>query len=343
MLQGDSKYSAADKALYEIAWALKSQEKPNEAAARFAQLAKDFPNSRLVAEAWFHVGEDRYDNKQFADAETAYANAKAKNPAAELAEKATYKLGWANFQLQDYADALKQFDEQLAAFPQGPLAADATFMKAECLFRQENFKEAWPAYQAAMKAKASTPTIEALTLLHAGQTAAQLKTWDESIQVLSQIASKQPDTPLLAEAEYELGWAKQNLGKTDEALANYEAAAKELHDHVGARARFMRGELLFTQKKHEEASREFQRAMYGYGGDQATAETKNWQAKSGYEAGRCAEVQINAASDAAAKQKHLSDAKRFYTFVAEKHPAHELAAEAKKRLTALGRLKLNER
>src|SRR2546421_742749 len=92
-------------------------------------------------------------------------------------------------------------------------------------------------------------------------------------------------------------WPKQNLGKPDEALADYEVAARKSRDYVGARARFMRGELLFAQKKHEEASREFQRAMYGYGGDQATAETKNWQAKSGYEAGRCAEVLIAAAKD----------------------------------------------
>jgi TolA-binding protein len=343
LLQGDSQYAAADKALYEIGWALKLEEKSKEAAASFAKLAKEFPNSKLAAEAWFHVGEDQYDNKQFAAAEAAYANAKTRHPNAELMEKATYKLGWANFQLHDYADALKQFSEQLAAFPQGRLGADATFMKAECLFRQDDFKAAWPAYQAAMSTTASTPTIEALTLLHAGQTAAQLKAWNESVQVLSQMAIKQPDSPLLAEADYELGWAKQNLGKADEALASYEAAAKKSHDHVGARARFMRGELLFTQKKHDEASREFQRCMYGYGGDQATAETKNWQAKSGYEAGRCAEVQINMASDAATKQKHLSDAKRFYAFVVEKHPAHELAAEAKKRLAALGRLTLNER
>ena len=180
--------------------------------------------------------------------------------------------------------------------------------------------------------------IESLTLLHAGQTAAQLKRWEDSVNILSQLISKRSDTPLLAEALYELGWAKQNLGKNDEALANYEAAATKSRDQVGARARFMRGELLFADKKHDEASREFQRAMYGYGGDQATAETKNWQAKSGYEAGRCAEVQIAAAKDSAARQKHLADAKRCYTFVAEKHPEHELAAEAKKRLAALSKL-----
>ena len=100
----------------------------------------------------------------------------------------------------------------------------------------------------------------------------------------------------------------------------------------------MLGELLFSQKKHPEAIREFQRAMFGYGGDQAPAETKNWQAQSGYEAGRCAEVQITTAPDASAKQKNLADARRFYTFVVEKHPSHELAAEAKKRLETLSRL-----
>jgi hypothetical protein len=100
----------------------------------------------------------------------------------------------------------------------------------------------------------------------------------------------------------------------------------------------MYGELLFAEKQHDQAIREFQRAMYGYGGDQATPETKNWQAKSGYEAGRCAETQLAAASDAAAREKYSSEARRYYTFVAEKHSAHELAAEAKKRLAALSKL-----
>src|SRR6185295_15123391 len=131
---------------------------------------------------------------------------------------------------------------------------------------------------------------------------------------------------------------KQNLHKTAEAIADYSAAATKSRDHVGARSRFMIGELHFAAKKHDEAIKEFQRAMFGYGGDQASPEAKNWQAKSGYEAGRCAEVQITTAADAAAKQKHIADAKRFYSFVTEKHANHELAAEAAKRLAALGKL-----
>ena len=91
----------------------------------------------------------------------------------------------------------------------------------------------------------------------------------------------------------------------------------------------MRGELLFAAKKYDDASKEFQRAMYGYGGEQASAEAKNWQAKSGYEAGRCAEVQISTAGDAAMKKKYVADAERCYRFVVERHLDHGPARFAK--------------
>jgi TolA-binding protein len=338
ILKDDPKYAAGDKVLYEIGWAHKSQDKHAEAVTYFAKIVAEHSNSPLAAEAAFHVGEDQYDKKQYPEAVKSYTAVKAKSPGGELGEKATYKLGWAHFQQKEYAEALTQFSEQLAAFGGGPLAADAAFMKAECLFRQEEYQDAWPAYQAAMKTKASTPAIEVLTLLHGAQSAAQLKLWEESLKLLAAIPEKFPETPLLAEALYESAWAKQNLGQNDDALQDYEAAATKSRDHVGARARFMMGELHFAAKNHDEAIKEFQRAMFGFGAEQATAETKNWQAKSGYEAGRCAEVQVAEAKDAAAKQKALANAKRMYTFVIEKHAAHALAAEAKKRMDALNKL-----
>jgi TolA-binding protein len=338
LVMDDARFAAADKAQYQLGWALRSQNKMAQAAAEFARLAKEHPDSPLAAEAWLHVGEHHYDQKQFADAADAYAAVTARSPGGTIGEQALHKLGWSHYQLQAYDKALAQFENQLAAFPAGPLAADALFMKAECLFKQQNYERALPAYQSALAVKASTPLIESLLLLHGGQTAAQLKRWDDSIQLLSQLAQQQQESPLLAEALYERGWARQNLGQTVEAQTDYEAAATRSRDHVGARARFMLGELLFSQKKHDQAVREFQRAMYGYGGDQASAETKNWQAKSGFEAGRCAEVLLSGAADSAARQKNLADARRFYTFVAEKHSGHELAREAKKRLEALSKL-----
>ncbi len=337
LLTDAPKFAGTDKVLYELGWALKSQDKHQEAVTHFVKLATDYPDSPLTAEAWFHVGEDHYDKKEFETAAKDYANAKAKAAPGDLGEKSIYKLGWAYFQLKQFDKSAAQFNEQLTSYAKGTLAADAIFMKAESLFRAEKYKEAWPIFLQASQEKNPAP-IETLVWLHGGQTAAQLKQWDDALGMLAQVPAKFPDSPLLAEAQYELGWAYQNSGKPDEALKNYELAATKSRDHIGARARFMMGEIQFEKKSYTEAIREFQRAMYGFGGEQASEQTKTWQAKAGYEAGRCSQLQIGSAANDQAKKKLIDDAKKYFTFVAEKHSKHELAAAAKKELDVLAKL-----
>jgi TolA-binding protein len=343
LLEDDPKYAAMDKVLYELAWAYKSQEKPAEALSNFAKLAADYPQSPLAGEALFHVGEDRYQNAKYQEAASSYAQSKQAAGKSELGEKATYKLGWSHYQLKQYDEALEQFTEQVETYPESSLVADGMFMRAECLFKLENFQEALPVFTAAQQALAAnenaSPDIKVLLLLHGGQSAAQLKQWDESLAFLESIPADFPTSTYVPEALYEIAWVKQNQGKPDEALTLYEQAATKSRGDVGARSRFMLGELYFTDKKYDKAIPEFQRAMFGFGGDNAPAEVKKWQAKSGYEAGRCAEVQIAETTDPAARAKLIANAKEFYNYVVQKHPQDPLAAEAQKRLEVLATLK----
>jgi hypothetical protein len=99
----------------------------------------------------------------------------------------------------------------------------------------------------------------------------------------------------------------------------------------------MVGELQFGKKEFVEAIRQFQRVMYGYGGDNASDGVKNWQAKSAFEAARCAEVQIADASGAA-RTKLIEEAKKAYQFAIAKQPDGELATKAAERLKALAAL-----
>jgi TolA-binding protein len=100
----------------------------------------------------------------------------------------------------------------------------------------------------------------------------------------------------------------------------------------------MVGEGLFEQKKFDAAIRAFKRVMYGYGGEQAPDDVKPWQAVAGYEAGRCAEVQIKSASDAAAKAKLIADAKSSFSYVVQRHPQHDKVQQAKEQLSKLEKL-----
>jgi len=179
--------------------------------------------------------------------------------------------------------------------------------------------------------------MQVLLLLHGGQSAAQLEDWPQASEFLEAVPDKYPMSPLLAEVLFERGRVRQNLDRLDPALEDFNRAATLSRTAVGARSRFMIGEIEFQKKQYEAAITTFRKVMYGYGGEKAMDEIKPWQAVSGFEAGRCAETQIRAAN-AQARPGLIADAKKFYTFVAEKHPASEYAPKAKERLAELGRL-----
>lgn len=338
ILKENPKYPAADKVLYELAWAYKSQNKDAEAIANFTKLAQTYPEAPTTGEAWFHVAESLYADKKYDEALQGFTNAKSKAPAGELNETSGYMLGWTNYQLKKYDDALQQFTAQTDAYPQGSHFADGLFMKGECLFKLSQYDKALPVLVAAMETQKLTDKVEPLALLHAGQAAAQTKKWDDSVKYLSIIPTKFKDSNYETEAYYELGWAKNNLNKPDDALKDFEIAATKNRGEIGARARFMIGEVYFGKKDFEEASRQYQRAAFGYGGDMASPEVKNWQAKSAFQAARCAEVQIQEARDPKKKANLIADAKRFYGLVATKYASSDLAPDAKQRLEVLSKL-----
>ena len=99
----------------------------------------------------------------------------------------------------------------------------------------------------------------------------------------------------------------------------------------------MLGELYFGQRDFTKAIPQFQRVMYGYGGESAVPEIKSWQARSAFEAGRCSEVLI-ADLKGEKRDKAIKIANDFYQYILDKHPQHEIAAQAKTRLEALKQL-----
>jgi TolA-binding protein len=319
-------YAGIDKVLFELAWTHKSAKNDDAAFDYFSRLAERHPNSSLAAESNYHVGEHLYhEKKDYVQAAAAYRAALKSGKKSELAEKAQHKLGWALYQQNDFAGAGKAFADQLADYPQGELTADAAFMNAESLFKQAKYEAAYPAFSRALAMKPSSEEFVALGLLHAGQSAGQLKKWDESLRHLAELTGKHPESTYVPEALYEQGWARHNQRKFAEALKLYEAAAEKAPTReVGARARFMAGEVLFEQGNHKDAVRSFFQVAYGFSETGAPESIRIWQAASLYESGRCFEV-----------LKDLDQAKKLYAELLEKYPKSDKAELAKRRLAEL--------
>lgn len=337
-------YAAKDRVLYELAWNYSEGTEKQKSAQYFADLANDFPRSEFAAEAVYMVAQHQYEAENYSLAARTYARVMERTDDPDLREKAQYKLGWSLFQQESYAEAQKQFADQARAFPRGRLAVDGLFMQAECSFKQDRFDTALSGYKQARSIlesnaqSSATEQVKTLVYLHGAQCLRERERWQECQQWLEVIVRRFPESPYLATALYELGFCKQNQNKPQEALAHYAEVANNYRNEVGARARFMMGEVYFEQRDFVSAIPEFQRVMYGFGGDRATEEIKNWQVKSAFEAARCSEVLIQNLQGEG-REKIIKAAQDYYRFIVEKHAAHDLAAQAQNRLGELQKIR----
>ena len=343
LLQLDSKYSAADRVLYELAWAQKSQQKTEDSLVSFRKLVAEHPGSSMAAESHFHLAEASYEKKSYKLAIDAYLAAQNARADSDLAEQVAYKLGWSHFKLDDFESARKQFHAQIETKRDTPLVAEARFMEAECFFKQQQYEQALPLFESAVTAIEAkkdriSETIQVLVRLHAAQTAIRLKQADKGVELLTPVLERFPKSPYLAEVRFERGKARNGMGQTAAAIADFEQATRDSRSVVGAQARFWLGEIHFKTKKYDLAIKHYQRVMFGYGGERAPQEIKEVQATAGYECARCSEVQIKGEKNADRKAKLLLDAKRWYGYVVTKHAGSRWAAEAQKRLVVLAQL-----
>ncbi|XZE54740.1 tetratricopeptide repeat protein [Planctomycetaceae bacterium SH139] len=342
-------YPALDDVLYELA-AVQRELSENEAAiAAYEQLVKRFPESRHASEASYYVGQAAYAERDWAAAERAYLRVSQQTEDKALLEKSLYRLGWTYFQQTQHDQAAATFQEQASRCPEGNLHIDALMMIGESHFAKADYQAALTAYEQARQqiitvdgenrrfADDAEKRVRELVFLHGGQSAGQLKRFDEALQWYDQMRNRYPASDYLPQVYYETGFAFQQLKKTDEAVKFFIQAANNNRNESAARARFMLGEILFEKNELDKAINEFKKVMYGFGAEQAAEPIRDWQAKSGFEAGRCAELLVQR-NNGEQRRQAIELAVKYYGYVIETHSQHALAARARERIDVLKRL-----
>jgi cellulose synthase operon protein C len=341
-------YPDMDKVLYELGWAAQAEGNDEEALKHFTRLTKEFPSASSAPEASYFIAQRDYAAGNFEAAAKNFEATAKTSDSEELAEKAMYRQGWSNYKANQLDAARDTFAAQLQRFPKGDLAFDAMTMAGEAEFKAGRYEEALKRYEVARQAiqanddngkkirEPSESQIRELALLHGGQSAAQMKKYQESIQWYDELRERFPSTAYLPQLFYETGASYQQLNDNEQALKFFgQVADKYRTNEVGARARFMMGEIYFGEKKFDAAIPEFQRLMFGFGGSKAPAPIRQWQAKAGFEAGRCSELLASTAATPEAKAKALDFARKFFQYVVQEHPQNELVAQSNARLEAL--------
>ena len=321
-------YPNGDSALYEMAWAFHESQQSEQAAEAFGRLASRYPGSSLAAESRFRTGEFLYEKERYDSAAEAYAaTLKLAGKQPEIGDLARHKLGWCHFQQKRYTEAKSAFGEQLKFHPGSETRGIAVWMLAECAFELNDFEEALKRYRTARSEDISNETLQALGTLHAGQAAAELDQWQDAASWLEQCIKEFPNSEYIHEAQCELARAYQHLDKLELSRQLYEKVADATNTHVGARARFMLGELQFADKQFDEAIRTFFKVAYGYGHPDSPPAFHVWQSDAMFEAARCCE-----------STKRMESARKLYSDLVKFFPNSNKAEIARKKLQSIGKI-----
>lgn len=307
---------------YETAWGLQKLGKANEASAIFRELLSE-PDALGLSSA-LTVAEMEASAKHYPQAAelltTLRENAVklGETAPADVLEAASYRLGICQFELGKHEPAAATLGEFVEKYPQSKLLASASYFCGESLFQLGKLDPAAECFARVIEGFPKDTAVAA-SLLRLGEASAALQRWAKSEQVFSDYLQRFADQPSAYQARFGVGWARENQGRFDEAIASYREVIAGHQGPTAARAQFQIGECLFAKKQFEEATRELLKVdiLYGYA---------EWSAAALFEAGRCFE-QMGKAVEARAQ----------YKTVAEKHADTRWAELASQRLTELAK------
>lgn len=321
LLDADPNFAAADRVLYDLAWACEERERWQEARQAYERLILTHPNSPLVAECHFRLGQGDFDAKEFVAAAAHFRHAEQSAADAALREKALHQFAWCHFEAGDYAAARQGFETQRHDYPNGPLAGDAAALAGECCYQQRQFAAAIDHFSRAVAHECTALELRSLALVHASQAAAELHEWKRSLVFADRAIAEFPNNPRLDDARYVRGIALLEMGFFDDAQRELVQIATKQAGLLSVKADFALGRIEVAQQHIDAAVRQFFKVAYGHGGKAAPESYHSTQADA-----------IFAAAEVLAASGRQDAARKLYEELLATYPTSDRAATARKSL-----------
>ncbi len=260
LLTARPKGAFAAQALYDRAWVQLEQNHATEGEAHFRQLIAAYPDSPLVPDARFRLGELAYDRQQYAEAAAAYEAALAV-PKLAFADKLLYKLGWAREHLEQPEPALQAFDRLVREAATSELVPEARYRCGRLLQQLGRRDEAI----AALAQVPDGPFAEkALFLVGECQRAAGRH--KEALEAYGQVLKRWPEGACRVPALLGRGHSLRANGANQDALEAYAAVVAATEAVEAAQAVLGQGYAHLALNQHAEAAKAFLKVdiLYGY-------------------------------------------------------------------------------
>ncbi|MDP6523013.1 MAG: tetratricopeptide repeat protein [Kiritimatiellia bacterium] len=285
--------SFADNAIYDLAWAYKEKKQDDDAVKLWEQLLKDYPESALVPDVSFRIGEVLYDKKDYAGAVSRYEACLAKGDV-PFGDKVLYKLGWAYKRTDKIQDSQESFLRIGKDFPKSELVAESHYRLGRILQEQGKNAEAVAQYVLVK----SGDFHERALFGHAECERLQDRS-GEALGLYKSLLEKYPKTEFVPQAFLGKGHCFREMGAHKDAIDSYNGVIDATDTVDAASALLGIGYSHFAQEAYRDAAKAFLKVDILYGYEEVKPEALHMLSKAWDKAGQ---------SDRAAKyKKELSE------------------------------------
>jgi len=204
---------------YYTAWAQYFLGREKEAIKALNEFVLRYPESEIVADIVFWLGEYYYRNKDWDKARDYFLQVLSRFPQDDLVDDADYWLGWVSYRKKDYLGSIRYFEHLAASYPGSPLVPDAFYRKGMILKDMGMFKEAENIFQQVEKRFPETHFYY-LALKEEAQLRKQEKDFTAALSLLR----KAQDSSLIefnALVEFDIASLFEETGDLNQALKEY--------------------------------------------------------------------------------------------------------------------------
>ncbi|MEX0979322.1 MAG: tetratricopeptide repeat protein, partial [Pirellulales bacterium] len=255
----------ADEALLALA-SVQREGHAAEAIATLRKLAAEYPDSKLLDQAHYRLGEYASTAGDFAAAAKDYQHVVATWPQSPLAGHAEYGLAWCQLAAKDYPAAAASLTRLLEKYPEHAVAPKARYARAMAREQQADYTAAVDDVVAFLATNPpQSERSEALYLQ--GLCFAGMKEYDKAAETFRAVLAADPKFASADKVLYELAWALRSADKPDQAAQAFATLARE---HNGsplvAESLYHLGEHAYQSREYAQAATHYQAARDKSGG-----------------------------------------------------------------------------
>ena len=245
---------------YSVALGFQKKKLFDQAAQRWGQFIKEFPQDKRLPTAYHHLGVCQIQSEKFAEAAASFRALLAKFPQFPSRDSAQFNLGMALYNAAltaakpaEFVIAATNFGAVTAQYGKSPLVDQAMYYQAECLYQAEKREEAVAVYE---KLISQFPQSGLLGQAHysLAATLQDLARDEPAAKVLGTFLTKFPQDPLVPDVQLRLGLSLFNQGNFAESEPLFVKAAAAAEYQFADHALMRQGQALFEQDKVAEAA-----------------------------------------------------------------------------------------